>query len=185
MASTSRFFIASIVIVVAAFLCSAVAEPELVGNDISGPDFTPQDDIKVEEVLPEREDSKIKRIQGMIFCKSNGKLTGLEGATVKVACTTPGITNEKLPVFSVESGPTDKKGYYMFDLQRNIPPRYNIKDDCKVYIGSAGTKNNDCDSPTNDSQGLEGASLNTPSRDLDPNTSLFSVGGFTFEPKRD
>ena len=97
-----------------------------------------------------------------------------------MSCITPRITQETLPVFSAESEPTDKKGYYMFDLERNIPARHNIKDDCKVYIGSPGPNNNDCFFPTNDSQGLEGASPNTPSRDLNPNTSLFSVGGFTF-----
>lgn len=97
------------------------------------------------------------------------------GATARVSC----FVDVKVKPFTVISPPT-KGGYFYMDLEKLVPFRYNIKKDCKVYLNEPASTPGDCTIPTNDNDGIDGASLDKPPRKLNEDTSLLSVGPFVY-----
>ncbi|KAL2945313.1 Non-classical arabinogalactan protein 30 [Bienertia sinuspersici] len=129
-----------------------------------------------------KEDNGAIKIQGIIYCKDNGNLKPMQGATARVTCMVKDKKNgyETTPL-SVETPVTDKKGYFLMNMANYITSRYSVSN-CRVFLDEAAPEY-DCYLPTNTNNGVSGAHLNgSKSRRLESDGStLYSVGPFAFK----
>ncbi|GAB4841098.1 hypothetical protein Ancab_021843 [Ancistrocladus abbreviatus] len=115
-------------------------------------------------------------IQGLIYCKKDGKLTPLEGAMARVTCMAMSSLGYETAPFSVVSGATGKDGYFRMNLGPYGPGNIKLQG-CRAFLETSGP--GICNVPTDENHGITGAPLGKL-RVLSDYSKLYSVGPFVY-----
>ncbi|XP_052170107.1 proline-rich protein 3-like [Diospyros lotus] len=122
-------------------------------------------------------------IQGLIYCKSGGKLIPLQGALARITCLAVNMNGYESASFSVLSQPTDAKGYFLTTVsaqQLKAAGGVTITE-CKAFLEKSPLES--CKVATDVNKGISGAPLPSKYRLLSHNIKLFSVGPFFYTPQ--
>ncbi|XVF22167.1 hypothetical protein REPUB_Repub12eG0150400 [Reevesia pubescens] len=147
-------------------------------------EYNPNSNLQKPNFEEEKLLSTMIGIQGLVYCRSGGKLTPLEGAVARITCKGVDEYGYETESLSILSCATDAKGYFIATLSP-----YEVKDhngrlrDCKAFLELSPSET--CDVPTDVNKGISGAPLASYHLLHDKNIKLFTVGPFFFVPQQD
>ncbi|PQQ14378.1 proline-rich protein 3 [Prunus yedoensis var. nudiflora] len=124
-------------------------------------------------------------IQGLVLCKSGLKSFPIKGAVARITCLAEDEYGYETAPFSILSGATDAKGYFLATLSPSeLQDKWKLTE-CKAFLDYSPFQY--CQVPTDVNQGITGHLL-ASYRILDTkNIKLYSVGPFFYtsetEPK--
>ncbi|XVF80617.1 hypothetical protein PTKIN_Ptkin15bG0088000 [Pterospermum kingtungense] len=149
----------------------------------SNGEYNPHPNLQKENPEKQRLLSTMISVQGLVYCRSGGQPTPLEGAVVRITCGGVDEYGYETEALSILSCATDAKGYFMATLSP-----YEVKDnrrlkECRAFLELSPSEA--CDVPTDDNNGISGAPLASYHFLPVNNIKLFTVGPFFFIPQND
>ncbi|EEF39307.1 protein SEED AND ROOT HAIR PROTECTIVE PROTEIN [Ricinus communis] len=169
----TRFYLAIYMALSSAVIASA---------SVSG--YGPNPNVDKPRLEKEKLLSSLVGIQGLIYCKSGPKLIPLEGAIARITCLTTDEYGHEAAPWSILSGATDAKGYFLATLSPSeVEDKMKIKE-CKAFLETSPSLET-CNVPTDINKGITGAPLASYNFLTHKNMKLFTVGPFfyTTNPK--
>ncbi|CAN6561551.1 unnamed protein product [Malus baccata var. baccata] len=115
-------------------------------------------------------------IQGLVLCRSGLQSLPIKGAVVRITCLAEDKQGYETAPFSILSGATDAKGYFISTLSPSqLGDKWKLTE-CKAFLDYSPLET--CKVPTDVNQGITGHLLSSYRTLSAKNIKLYSVGPF-------